>query len=213
MSQDLGLGKVNGEQTTQHERERERGTRGLTRSVIPSNTFPKTPNKRKKKLAVEDGITEWQSPELVGGENPYKPPSLIDLLENFPEINPKWEPMCRPEPFETEEEMCTRAARVARILADSCFPSDVLIVSHAPCNIAIGLGLEGLDLKEARGRTKIEPWPLGGLTRFTRDSVGESSRWELAESCATGHLSGQWREGKQRWTLPALRRHVQARGW
>jgi len=165
------------------------------------------------KVNVEDGITEWQSPELVGGENPYKPPSLIDLLENFPEINPKWEPMCRPEPFETEEEMCTRAARVARILADSCFPSDVLIVSHAPCNIAIGLGLEGLDLKEARGRTKIEPWPLGGLTRFTRDSVGESSRWELAESCATGHLSGHWREGKQRWTLPALRRHVQARGW
>ena len=170
--------------------------------MIPSNTFPK---QTKKKLAVEDGITEWQSPELVGGENPYKPPSLIDLLENFPEINPKWEPMCRPEPFETEEEMCTRAARVARILADSCFPSDVLIVSHAPCNIAIGLGLEGLDLKEARGRTKIEPWPLGGLTRFTRDSVGESSRWELAESCATGHLSGHWREGKQRWTLPALR--------
>ncbi|QDZ18581.1 hypothetical protein A3770_02p10990 [Chloropicon primus] len=158
------------------------------------------------RVNVEEGITEWQCPELVGGGDrpPYRPPALVDLVERFPEIHPKYESIVRPQPFETEEDLVKRTGRVARILADSCFPSDVLLVSHAPCSVGMSLGFEGLDLARAKGESKLEPWPLGGVTQFTRGSIGEP--WTMAMACSTSHLSAPWREGKQRWTLPSLRK-------
>lgn len=154
------------------------------------------------KVNIEEGITEWQSPGLIGGQTPYKPPSVIHLLERFPEINARYESITKPEPFETEQEMVERTGRVARILADSLFPSSILIVSHAPCNIGISLSFEGLG-EGRRSESKVRPWPLGGLTQFTRNAI--SSPWSMIKSGSTDHLSGTWKEGRQAWTLPSLR--------
>jgi broad specificity phosphatase PhoE len=164
------------------------------------------------RVNIEDGITEWQTPSLVGREEapPYEPPSLLDLIERFPEINAKYAAITKPTPFETEDQMVKRVGRIAQILANSVFPSNLLIVTHAPCAIGISLSFEGLadlDASERKRETKLKPsgWPLGGLTEFTRTSSCSSAKWELALCQSTQHLSGLWKEGKQAWTLPSLR--------
>ena len=158
------------------------------------------------KVNLEDGITEWQTPSLVGKEAPYQPPSLVHLIERFPEINAKYATITKPTPFETEEEMVRRTGRIAQILADSVFPSNLLIVTHAPCALGISLCFEGLaesEMSQWKKETKLKPWPLGGLTQFTRSST--ESPWVLALCQSTQHLTGPWKEGKQAWTLPSLR--------
>ena len=143
-----------------------------------------------------------QSPELVGGEAPYAPPDLLNLLESFPELSPKYESIAKPQPFETEEDMAKRCGRIVRILCDSVFPSDLLLVSHAPCCATMALALQGLDYAAAR-QTKVTAWPLGGLTQFRRNA--RESSWTMEKSASTAHLSGEWQEGKGAWTLPCLR--------
>lgn len=154
------------------------------------------------KVNIEDGITEWQTPALIGGDSPYQPPTVVDLIGRFPEINAKYESITKPSPFETEEELVKRTGRIAGILADSVFPSNLLIVSHAPCSLGISLTFEGLDLKRKQ-ESKLKPWPLGGLTQFTRDKV--ECPWTMELCNSTQHLSGHWKEGVQAWTLPSLR--------
>jgi len=155
------------------------------------------------KVNIEEGLTEWQCPELIGGDSPYQPPSVVHLIERFPELNGKYESITKPVPFETEQEMAGRVGRVARILADSVFPSNILLVSHAPCNIGMGLGFEGVAWENGRRDSKLKPWPLGGLTQFRRGALG--AQWDMVKCVSTDHLSGPWKEGKQAWTLPSLR--------
>ncbi len=115
----------------------------------------------------------------------------------------RYQSITTPAPFETEQEMVARVGRVARILADSLFPSNLLLVSHAPCNIGVALGFEGLPWEKASAESRLRPWPLGGLTQFRRAALGD--KWDMVRCVSTDHLSGPWKEGKQAWTLPSLR--------
>mmetsp|Transcript_206 Transcript_206/g.432 ORF Transcript_206/g.432 Transcript_206/m.432 type:complete len:250 (+) Transcript_206:136-885(+) len=155
------------------------------------------------KVQVENGLTEWQTESLIGKEDPYKPPGIIDLVEEFGGVvNTKYESIAEPKPFESEEEMIARTGRVAKILAESVYPADILIISHAPCLLGISLTLEGTFFN--RGGTQLKPWPLGGLTRFRRVSRDKESAWRMEVSGSTAHMSGIYQDGKQAWTLPCL---------
>ena len=70
-------------------------------------------------VRVERGLTEWQTPALLGKDEPYLAPNIFALMETFGEsVHATYESICVPTPWETEEAMIERTGRVARILAD-----------------------------------------------------------------------------------------------
>lgn len=89
-------------------------------------------------VCVEPGITEWLTPSLVGRDAPYEPPAVVDLAKRFPRVDTAYEPVLHPSPAaypESEERLLERMAAVAGKLADAAYPHNVLLVSHAPCNL------------------------------------------------------------------------------
>lgn len=89
---------------------------------------------------------------------------------------------------------------VTRILNDLKNHENVCIVSHAPCNQAMALFLDG-------NAERIGKWSLGGLTRFSRtvESNGVLGRWNLDFYSSTEHMPEDYKDGmKGAWSLPSF---------
>jgi len=110
--------------------------------------------------------------------------------------------------IESEQDLFLRCATSVTRILDNLTKQDnpnICIVSHAPCNQAMALFLEGkTDPKES----SLGPWSLGGLTLFSRTidaDAGSSSAWKLEFYSNTDHMPGDYREGKKgAWSLPSF---------
>jgi broad specificity phosphatase PhoE len=152
-------------------------------------------------VRIEQGLTEWQVPSLLVTPNgkhtvpksPLQHSQQFDTVDaNYTSVNPT---VSFPE---TEQDLVARCAMTLDklLLADSS--TSIAIVSHAPCNIAMALHLEGVSLQDS----KREPWPLGGLTLFSRPQEG--GPWKLEFYGCSNHMPGDYQAGLKRWTLPSL---------
>lgn len=175
-----------------------------------------------KKHRIEEGITEWLVPSLLVDLDGEKtdPRSTEELYEIFPEnmdlsycsVNPvvldgtprDKAPVGAPLFIETESDLFLRCATsVGRILNDLKENQNVCIVSHAPCNQAMALFLEG---KKDPKESSFGPWSLGGLTRFSRTvENGVCGKWDVDFYSNTDHMPGEYKEGlKGQWSLPSF---------
>jgi len=176
---------------------------------------------------IEEGVTEWLVPSLLVDPNGKKtdPRTTAQLVEMFPaNIDPDYKaanpvvpddtprddaPPGAPLFVETEKDLFVRCATsVAKILDLHQEGSENLcIVSHAPCNQAMALALEGkTDPKDS----KFGTWSLGGLTLFSRSVSTEGEKygqWKCEFYSSTDHMPGEYKEGTTgAWSLPSFMR-------
>jgi broad specificity phosphatase PhoE len=106
--------------------------------------------------------------------------------------------------FESEEYLMTRCkVTMERILKDAN-GSNICIVSHTPCAQAMSLYLEDAP---CLGESQLGPWPLGGVTLFTRDYDDSKGKWKLEMYADTAHMPGEYKNGLKPWSLPCLSKY------
>jgi len=179
------------------------------------------------KVRIEEGLTEWQVPSLleVEGVRTY-PKTAKEHATKFDSIDMKYQslnplvqdnatnvPTGAPQFPESEEQLVLRCkTTLDKILQEDAQGDTIAIVAHAPCVIGMALHLAGLSLKEG---SKLEAWPLGGLTLFSRpilmrDNNNNDSAtisygdWKMEFYGNSDHMPGEYKEGLKRWTLPCL---------
>lgn len=107
----------------------------------------------------------------------------------------------RPYFFESEEYMMNRCKVTMDRLLKDANGANICIVSHTPCAQAMALYLENAPSLE---ESKLGPWPLGGVTLFTKDSDDENGKWKLEMYADTSHMPGEYKNGLKPWSLPCL---------
>ncbi len=118
-------------------------------------------------LFIEDGLTEWLTESLVGKDN-YTPPSPTSLKKTFKNIDVSYKSFLHPTFPESEPELLVRMKHVVDGLCKKYKGKNLLLVSHAPCDLAIALALSnGTPEKH-----DLDPYPLGGVFQFTSGSKG-----------------------------------------
>ena len=132
----------------------------------------------------------------------------IDL--NYSSLNPivpdhvlKSEaPIGAPHFIETEDDLLLRCSKTFEKLLEYSDGENFAIVSHAPCNQAIALHLEGVSATGVEN-SKIGAWPLGGVTKFTRpihrdentDAIKSYGDWKMEFFGDTQHMPGKYQVG------------------
>lgn len=172
--------------------------------------------KTENSILVEDGLVEWLTPSLTVEPDGTRLQirSVQDSIDKltFTEIDPSYKslnPIARdsnnvpdgaPYFFETEEYLIEKRMKVTadRIL-EHADGKNICIVSHVPCAQAMALYLEGAPSIE---ESKIGPWPLGGITMFTREEGSEKWNLEMYADCS--HMPGEYKNGLKEWCLPCL---------
>lgn len=189
----------------------------LHRAVSTSQLIVHAIGKTQNSIKVEDGLIEWLTPSLTVEPDgsrlePRTVQQLIDMT--FTEIDPDYKsvnpiatdpnivPEGAPYFFESEDYLMIRAkVTMERILKDAG-GKDICIVSHTPCAQAMAVFLEGAS---SLSESKVGPWPLGGVTMFTKDSDNTSSeKWELEMYADCSHMPGEYKNGLKEWSLPCL---------
>ncbi|KAL7531625.1 hypothetical protein ACHAWF_003853 [Thalassiosira exigua] len=189
----------------------------LHRAVSTSQIIVHALGKTKDSIRIEEGLTEWLTPSLTVEPDgtrlePRTVRQLVDMT--FVEIdqgyeslnpireNPKNGSEGAPYFFESEEYLIEKRAKVTteRIL-EHAGGQDICIVSHVPTAQAMALHLEGAP---SIAESKIGPWPLGGVTMFTKESG--CREWKLEMYADTAHMPGEYKNGLKEWCLPCLTR-------
>jgi hypothetical protein len=160
-----------------------------------------------------EGLWEWLVPSLLVEPNGIKtePRSARDLAsvygtidDSYKSINPVVPddavdaPEGSPHFIESEEALLRRCATTIQRILDASHGESIAIVSHAPCDQAIAYYLEGAP---TTAQSKLGPWPLGGITKFSR--VG-SGIWTMEFYGNTDHMPGKYKPGIKQWSLPCL---------
>jgi len=173
-------------------------------------------------VRIEEGLYEWMTPSLLVEPNGIRtrPRSLDQLIQLFPHesvtIDPTYQsvnPIVEekegqnyegaPQFEETEEALLKRCATTLDRILAQVGDRDIAIVSHAPCDQAFALSLEGRGV----ANTKLGAWPLGGITCFSRTiTVGEesTSAWTMDQYGDTTHMPGPYQAGLKEWSLPCV---------
>ena len=160
-----------------------------------------------KPLRIEDGLTEWKQPSLLvepNGTRTY-PKSVQEHSQRFPIIDTDYKsqnPVANDDNWEDEEALYQRCATTLDKILDLEHGNNFVLVSHAPCDIAMAGYLEGKQLKDST----LPPLALGGITRFSRvvQSDGTSGEWKMESYGSTDHMPGEYKDGLKHWTLPSL---------
>ena len=119
--------------------------------------------------------------------NPMVPDDATDVPEGSPHF------------VETEEALLKRCATTMQRILDASNGENFAIVSHAPCDQAIAYYLEGAT---STAESALGPWPLGGITKFSR--VGNDGSWTIEMYGDTEHMPGKYKAGLKEWSLPCL---------
>jgi phosphohistidine phosphatase SixA len=127
-----------------------------------------------------------------------------------------------PEYPESEKRLLLRARTTLDNIMDALLeetsllesaPPSLVIVSHAPCMQALAYNLLGRGDGAAE---QITPWPLGGITAFSRlvarglhlddedDHSAEEDEWKLEYYCNTDHMPQEYKDGLEAWSLPGF---------
>jgi len=162
-------------------------------------------------VRIEEGLTEWLIPSLLVEQNGKKtePKSVTQLHEMYDTIDTSYQfvnpvicddaaqiPKGAPHFPESEENLLARAALTLNRLLEKNADKSLCIVSHAPTDQALALFLEGADPSES----KLGPWPLGGITKFSRTG----DLWTMCYYGKTDHMPGEYKPGVKHWSLPCL---------
>ena len=165
-------------------------------------------------VRLEEGLTEWLTPSLLVEPNGIKtePKSASDLKQKFDTIDTSYEsvnsvladesqivPIGAPHFIESEDALLLRCATTLTRILHAAQGANIAIVSHAPCDQAIALHLEGAPLLT---QSKLGPWPLGGITMFSR--MGAAGPWTMEMYGSTNHMPGIYTPGIKKWSLPCL---------
>ena len=174
-------------------------------------------------IRVEEGLTEWLTPSLLVEPDLDRriPQSVEQLAQKFGTIDLSYSslnpvvqddelkiPLGAPHFPETQEDLMTRCATTMDRLLEHQQTQNFAIVSHAPCNQALALHLEGAKSIE---QSQLGPWPVGGVTLFSREIHGDGTfgKWEMEACNSTSHLPGKYKYGLKGWSLPCLARQEQ----
>jgi broad specificity phosphatase PhoE len=165
-------------------------------------------------VKLEEGLTEWLTPSLLVEPNGVKtePKSASELAARFDTIDTSYEsvnpvvkdesqivPSGSPHFIETEDALLVRCATTITRLLEAAQGQSIAIISHAPCDQAIALHLEGAA---TISESKLGPWPLGGITMFSRTLDG--GQWTMELYGDTSHMPGTYAPGIKEWSLPCL---------
>jgi len=162
---------------------------------------------------IEEGVTEWLTPSLIVDPKGIqtKPRTVEQLRKLFDSIDESYislNPVAEdgesnrngaPSFIETEAALLVRAKATISKLLDHSNGKNFAIVSHAPCIQAMAFALEGAA---SPSESKLGPWPLGGVTKFSR-RVGEKE-WKLEIYGDTSHMPGIYKPGIKHWSLPCF---------
>ena len=155
---------------------------------------------------VDESVTEWLTPSLVGEERPAAPTwtraALVDLVDGREDLVGETSAAgpVRAKFPESEEQLFARMQAAIDVLAARDDADAIIVVSHAPCCLAAAVALEGRGAADST----IAPMALGGLFHFARSAP--DAPWEMRLAGDTSHMDESAREGIQRWTLPSLER-------
>jgi broad specificity phosphatase PhoE len=123
-------------------------------------------------------------------------------VADVPEGSPKYE--------ESEDALLKRCAKTVELLLQehSANGDSFAIVSHAPCDQAVAIHLEGAT---STAESLLGPWPLGGITKFSRilGVDGRHGEWTLEKYADTEHMPGKYKPGIKEWSLPCLSKDQQ----
>jgi len=189
----------------------------LHRAVGTSQIIVHALGKRENSIRVEDGLIEWLTPSLTVEpdgtrldwrtvEELREKMTFVEIDPNYKSVNPvskETDPSKVPEGapffFESEDYLLKKRAPITmqRIL-DDADGKDLCIVSHVPCAQAMALYLEGAP---SIGESKLGPWPLGGITRFSKRDDGS---WNLDMYADCEHMPGEFKKGLKPWSLSCL---------
>ncbi len=189
----------------------------LHRAVSTSQLIVHAINKTNKSIKIEDGLIEWLTPSLTvePDGSRLKPRTVQQLMDmTFTEIDPDYKsvnpiaidpsdsPVGAPYFFESEEDLMVRARVTMERLIIDAKGRNICIVSHTPCAQAMAVYLENAN---SLAESTIGPWPLGGITTFSRISEnGDSGKWKLDMYADCSHMPGEYRKGLKEWSLPSL---------
>jgi hypothetical protein len=122
-------------------------------------------------------------------------PVVADDATDYPEGSPHFE--------ETEETLMKRCETTIQRMLETMKGDSFAIVSHAPCDQSIAYFLEGASSPIA---SQLGPWPLGGITKFSRtvSEDGSFGPWTLDKYGNTEHMPGKYHKGLKHWSLPCL---------
>ena len=186
----------------------------LHRAVSTSQLIVHALGKTKNSILVEDGLIEWLTPSLTVDPNgsrlePRTVQQLVDMTfteidQDYKSVNPiATDPTNvregAPYFFESEEYLMKRAKVSMQKILEHAKGKNICIVSHTPCAQAMAIYLEGAKSLED---SKIGPWPLGGVTVFSKDS--DDATWQLEMYADTSHMPGNYKYGLKEWSLPCL---------
>jgi len=169
-------------------------------------------------VKLEEGLWEWLTPSLLVEPNGVKtePRSASELATKFDTIDTSYQsvnpvvpddsknvPAGSPHFVETEDALLLRCQATIERLLDAIQGDNIAIVSHAPCDQAIALYLEGAPCV---AESKLGPWPLGGITMFSRtiSQDGTAGPWAIEMYGDTEHMPGKYKPGIKKWSLPCL---------
>ena len=162
------------------------------------------------KVYIEDGISEWVTPDLLGKDR-YVPRSVFELHYLFPYVSKNYRSVLTTHNmqhlWEDETDLYERSQEIINRLVESAGGQSILICTHAPCAQAVALAMD-VNANMDPSQSQIPPWPLGGLTMFSRElntDIGEWSDWTPELMCNTEHMPpGEYRKGAKAWSLPGF---------
>jgi broad specificity phosphatase PhoE len=155
-----------------------------------------------KQVNVEEGLYEFLIPSLLvdrSGTRTY-PRTVEELKKIFHNIDASYDKALEitPEMFpEDESKLIERCRNTLNGILAHERGNNVAIVAHAPCVQALAFVMEGVRIDDS----KLDRWPLGGITRFSRDEKGE---WEMDFYGVTEHMPGEYKKGAGLWSLPCF---------
>ncbi len=103
---------------------------------------------------------------------------------------------------ENELTLIQRSRDTLRGILEHASGSNVAIVAHAPCVQALAFIMEGAESVED---SKLQEWPLGGITRFSRDVSNPD--WNMDFYGSSEHMPpGEYQNGSGLWSLPCFKK-------
>mmetsp|Transcript_10028 Transcript_10028/g.18808 ORF Transcript_10028/g.18808 Transcript_10028/m.18808 type:complete len:239 (-) Transcript_10028:2096-2812(-) len=158
----------------------------------------------KSVVNVEDGLYEYLIPSLLVDRSGVRtfPRTVEQLKELFENVNDNYQSCVEitPEMFpEDEMKLIERCRNTLDGILKHAQGGNVAIVAHAPCVQALAFVMEGVASTD---ESKLQKWPLGGITRFSRD--GEEDAWTMDFYGVTNHMPGEYEKGAGLWSLPCF---------
>jgi len=189
-----------------------------TASIIANASLENDINKAVP-VRIEEGLTEWQVPGLLvepNGTRTY-PKDAQTHAQTFSVVDTSYKTQnpVDDKQWEDEEALFQRCKTTLEAILSVEHGENVVIVSHAPCDIALACHLEGTT---TLAHATLPPWALGGLTRFCRevtlrvddnndDAISGDNAigpWKMEFYGNTDHMPGEYQGGVKHWTLPSL---------